>query len=136
MLISPPSWVKRDDRLSAAATQSMFSVPEVIETRAPEDSANHSSGTRMRSARSSAAITRRHSGSDSAPSDLVGFAEQHHAGHALGVAYGGRGDDAGDDRRGVPAPGAVHRYERARLVEVVLDETAVRAGEHAVSSYG
>ena len=72
MLISPPAWVNSTIRLSAAATQSMFSVPEVIEIRAPADSANHSSGTRIRSARSSAAITRAHSGSDSAPSDLVG----------------------------------------------------------------
>ncbi len=72
MLISPPAWVNSTIRLSAAATQSMFSVPEVIEIRAPDDSANHSTGTRSRSARSSAAMTRAHSGSDSAPSDLVG----------------------------------------------------------------
>ncbi len=72
MLISPPAWVYLTIRFSAAATQSMFSVPEVIEIRAPDDSANHSSGTAIRSARSSAAITRTHSGSDSAPSDLVG----------------------------------------------------------------
>ena len=72
MLISPPSWVNSTIRLSAAATQSMFSVPDSMEIRAPADSAYHSSGTRIRSARSSAAITRRHSGSDSAPSDFVG----------------------------------------------------------------
>ncbi len=72
MLISPPPWVNSTIRFSAAATQSMFSVPESIEIRAPADSANHSSGTPIRSARSSAAMTRAHSGSDSAPSDLVG----------------------------------------------------------------
>ena len=72
MLISPPPWVNVTIRLSAAATQSMFSVPEDIEIRAPADSANHSSGTRIRSARSRAAITREHSGSDSAPSAFVG----------------------------------------------------------------
>ena len=72
MLISPPAWVNPTIRLSAAATQSMFSVPESIEIRAPAESANHSSGTPLRSARSSAAITRAHSGSDSAPSALVG----------------------------------------------------------------
>ena len=72
MLISPPAWVNSTIRLSAAATQSMFSVPEVIEIRAPDDSANHSTGTAIRSARSSAAMTRAHSGSDSAPRDLVG----------------------------------------------------------------
>lgn len=71
-LISPPSWVNVTIRLSAAATQSMFSVPEVIEIRAPADTANHSSGTCIRSARSSAAMTREHSGSDSAPSAFVG----------------------------------------------------------------
>ena len=72
MLISPPAWVKVTMRFSAAATQSMFSVPDSIEMRAPADSANHSTGMPRRSARSSAAITRAHSGSDSAPSDLVG----------------------------------------------------------------
>ena len=71
-LISPPSWVNSTIRFSAAATQSRFSEPEFIEIRAPDDSANHSTGTRSRCARSSAAITRAHSGSDSAPSDLVG----------------------------------------------------------------
>ena len=86
MLISPPSWVNSTIRLSAAATQSMFSVPESIEIRAPADSANHSTGTRIRSARSSAAITRAHSGSASAPSALVGSPQQHHPGDALGVA--------------------------------------------------
>ena len=71
-LISPPSWVNSTMRLSAAATQSMFSVPESIEIRAPEDSANHSSGTFIRSARSMAAMIREHSGSDTAPRALVG----------------------------------------------------------------
>ncbi len=71
-LISPPAWVNSTMRLSAAATQSMFSVPESIAIRAPADSANHSTGTSRRSARSSAAMTREHSGSDRAPSALVG----------------------------------------------------------------
>ena len=35
-LISPPCWVNSMIRRSAAATQSMFSVPESIEMRAPE----------------------------------------------------------------------------------------------------
>ena len=43
-LISPPAWVNSMIRLSPAATQSMFSVPESIEIRAPAESANHSSG--------------------------------------------------------------------------------------------
>ena len=72
MLISPPAWVNVTTRLSAAATQSMFSVPESIEMRAPADRANHSSGHPHGSARSRAAMTRAHSGSDRAPSALVG----------------------------------------------------------------
>ena len=44
-LISPPAWVNSTIRRSAAATQSMFSVPESIEIRAPADRANHSTGT-------------------------------------------------------------------------------------------
>ena len=72
MLISPPAWVNSTIRLSAAATQSMFSVPESIEIRAPAESANHSTGTPIRSARSSAAMTRAHSGSASAPSAWSG----------------------------------------------------------------
>ena len=71
-LISPPACVKRTIRRSAAATQSMFSVPESIAIFAPEESANHSHGTPSCSARSSAAMIRRHSGSASEPSDRVG----------------------------------------------------------------
>src|SRR5215468_6353620 len=37
MLISPPAWVNSTIRFSAAATQSMFSVPELIEILAPAD---------------------------------------------------------------------------------------------------
>ena len=50
----------------------MFSVPLSIEIFAPDDSANHSTGTRISSARSSAAITSAHSGSATEPSALVG----------------------------------------------------------------
>ena len=50
----------------------MFSVPESIEMRAPADSANHSTGTPISSARSSAAMTRAHSASATAPSALSG----------------------------------------------------------------
>ena len=71
-LISPPAWVNSMIRLSPAATQSMFSVPESIEIRAPAESANHSSGTCIRSARSMAAMIREHSGSETAPSAFVG----------------------------------------------------------------
>ena len=71
-LISPPAWVNSTIRLSAAATQSMFSVPESMAIFAPDDNANHSTGTPNPSARSSAAITRAHSGSASEPSARVG----------------------------------------------------------------
>ena len=72
MLISPPSWVKVMIRRSARATPSMFSVPLSIEILAPEDSANHSTGTASFSARSIAATTRAHSASATVPSALVG----------------------------------------------------------------
>ena len=71
-LISPPAWVNVTIRRSARATQSMFSVPESIEIRAPADSANHSTGTDICSARSRAAMMRAHSGSATAPSAWVG----------------------------------------------------------------
>ena len=66
-LISPPSWVNSTIRFSALATQSMFSVPDSIEIRAPAETANHSTGTRISSARSRAAMIRAHSASATAP---------------------------------------------------------------------
>jgi len=71
-LTSPPAWVNSMIRRSARDTQSMFSVPLSIEIRAPEDSANHSTGMPRSSARSSAATTRAHSGSATVPRALVG----------------------------------------------------------------
>ena len=71
-LTSPPAWVNVMIRRSARATQSMFSVPLSIEIRAPEDSANHSTGSPRSCARSRAAMTRAHSGSATVPSALVG----------------------------------------------------------------
>ena len=71
-LISPPSWVNVMIRRSARDTQSMFSVPLSIEMVAPEDNANHSTGTDSFSARSSAATTRAHSASATVPSAFVG----------------------------------------------------------------
>ena len=50
----------------------MFSVPLSIEIFAPADTASHSTGTPISSARSSAAMMRTHSGSAIAPSALVG----------------------------------------------------------------
>ena len=50
----------------------MFSTPLFIEIFAPADSVNHSSGMRIACAISRAARIRRHSGSASAPSSLLG----------------------------------------------------------------
>ena len=72
MLISCPAWVNSTIRRSAAAVQSMFSVPESMATLAPDDTAYHSTGTCSCSARSSAATIRRHSGSASEPSERPG----------------------------------------------------------------
>ena len=72
MLISPPACVNSMMRRRTRATQSMFSVPESSAMRAPDDTANHSTGTPSWSARSSAAMTRRLSASAMDPSPLVG----------------------------------------------------------------
>ena len=71
-LTSWPAWVNSMSRRSTAAIQSMFSVPLSMAMRAPAERANHSSGTPSDSARSRAAMIRRHSGSASEPSALVG----------------------------------------------------------------
>ena len=72
MLISWPAWVNSMIRFRPRATQSMFSVPESIEIRAPADRAYHSTGTSSSSARSRAAMIRTHSASDTAPRARVG----------------------------------------------------------------
>ena len=72
MLTSPPDWVNSIRPRSTAAIQSMFSVPLSHAILAPDDSANHSTGTRIRRARVSAARILRHSGSARLPSPSVG----------------------------------------------------------------
>ena len=72
MLISPPPWVNSMIRRSVRAIQSMFSVPDSIEISAPEETANHSTGTPMSAARARAALTIRHSGSARLPRPRVG----------------------------------------------------------------
>ena len=114
----------------------MFSVPEFIEIRAPADSANHSSGTRIRSARSSAAITREHSGSDSAPSALVGSPSSTTRVTPSGCR------SVGVVTTPATMPAVFCPFGRSTgtsapvLVEVVLDEAAAGAGQQPVSSYG
>ena len=50
----------------------MFSVPLSMEILAPAERVNHSRGTRRRSARSRAAMMRRHSGSAIEPISRLG----------------------------------------------------------------
>ena len=69
---SPPAWVCSMSRRSTRATQSMFSVPESMAILAPEETANHSIGASRETASSRAAMMRRHSGSETEPSDRVG----------------------------------------------------------------
>ena len=125
-LISPPCCVNSMIRRSAAATQSMFSVPESIAIRAPEDSANHSTGTPSSSAMSSAAMMRRHSGSATRAQRLRRVAQQHDPLHPLGEAVGVGGGHADHDPGVVHRRGAVDRDEVPVGVEVVLDELAAR----------
>ena len=131
MLISPPAWVNSTIRLSAAATQSMFSVPEVIETRAPEDSANHSTGTRHPLGQVQRGDHPRALRLGQRAQRLDRVAEQHHPGDAVRVPPGRRADHPGDEARGVPARRPVHRHQQAAAVQVVLGEPAPRPGQHA-----
>ena len=126
-LISPPCCVNSMIRRSAAATQSMFSVPESIEIRAPDDNANHSTGTPSSSAMSSAAMIRRHSGSATLAERLRRVAQQHQR------ASCPRGSAVVKERvRPTTIAGVVHRRpavdrdQVALVVEVVLDELAAR----------
>ena len=129
-LISPPAWVNSMIRLSPAATQSMFSVPESIEIRAPAESANHSTGTCIRSARSIAAMIREHSGSETAPSAFVGSPQS----TTRVTPSGCRSVGVVTTATRMPAlfcPGGRSTGTRApSVVEVVLDEAALRPGEH------
>ena len=128
-LISLPACVNSTIRRSTAAIQSMFSVPLSMAIFAPADSANHSTGTPSRSARSSAAMIRRHSGSASEPSARVGSPRMRDALHALRVALGRIADQSDDDAGGVVCKRPVDRHEAAAVVEVVLGEGPVRGGQ-------
>ena len=112
-------------RRSAAATQSMFSVPESMAILAPEETANHSTGTLE--------LLGEVERGDDAPALGLGqraerarrVAEQDHAQHALGVALGAVADQPDDDAGAVGGRRPVDRHEVALVVEVVLDEVAV-----------
>ena len=119
-------------RRSARATQSMFSVPESIEMRAPADRANHSTGTESCSARSSAAMTRAHSASATAPSARVGSPSSTTRVMPSGwPAVGVRATPTTSPALLRPG-GRVDRHQRAGVVEVVLAEAA--AGPVSIGS--
>ena len=104
----------------------MFSVPLSIAISAPEDTANHSTGTCIRSARSSAAMIRRHSGSARLPSPRVGSPSSATRVMPSGTFVGVVREQPDDEVRGVEPRFAVDRHEHAVGLEVVLDEAAGR----------
>ncbi|OPZ52704.1 MAG: hypothetical protein BWY91_02212 [bacterium ADurb.BinA028] len=59
-------------RRSVSAMKSMFSVPESIAMRAPDEQAYHSTGILRSAASASEALIRRHSGSARLPKPCVG----------------------------------------------------------------
>ena len=129
-LISPPFWVNVTMRRSARATQSMFSVPLSIEMVAPEDKANHSTGTDSFFGE----IERRDHpstfGFGHRAQRLRRVTEQGHAGHSLGVARRRSRHHADDEAGGVASIRTVDGHKRAGRVEVVFDERALVAGEN------
>src|SRR5918996_3367049 len=133
---SPPAWVNSTRRRSTRATQSMFSVPLSIAIRAPEETANHSSGTPSRSARPMAARMRAHSGSASEPSRLLGSPSTATRVTPSGWA-GVRLRTTPDDHAGaVLAWGPVDGHQPPVAVEVVLGEVAGRQVAVAVAAAG
>ena len=126
MLISRPAWVNSMIRLSARATQSMFSVPESIEIRAPAERAYHSTGTSQLLARSRAAMIRAHSASATAPSARVGSPLSTTRRTPSGCKRGRRRDDADDDAGLVESRRSVDGDEPSAVVEVVLDRRCRR----------
>ena len=131
MLISPPAWVKSTMRFSAAATQSMFSVPDSIEMRAPADSANHSTGMRSPLGEVEGGDHPRALRLGQRAERLRRVAEQHDARHPLRVPPGRRADHARDQGGGVLATRPVDWHQVAVAVQVVLGEAAAGPGEHA-----
>jgi hypothetical protein len=106
----------------------MFSVPEVIEIRAPAESANHSSGPHpfgqiQRGDHPCAFRPRQR------VERLRRVAEQHDPGDTFAMLLGGRGHDTRHDRRVISAFRPIYRRQRAGVVEIVLDEAAAGAGE-------
>ena len=127
MFTSPPACVNVMIRRSTRDTQSMFSVPLSREILAPDEIANHSTGTPRPSARSIAARMRLHSGSDTEPSERVGSPSSATRRMPSGcLAVGVRTRPATIPAR-LPPGRPVHRHEGALLVEVVLGELRRRA---------
>ena len=137
MLISPPAWVNSMIRLSARATQSMFSVPESIEIRAPADRANHSTGTCICSARSSAAMIARALGlGDRAEGSAAGRRRARTRVTPSGCSAVGVVTTAAMMPALLRPYGPVDRDERPGVVEVVLDDRAAVAGDHRLQLVG
>ena len=110
----------------------MFSVPESIEIRAPAESANHSTGTDICSARSSAAMIRGALGlGDRARAPWSGRRSSTTRVMPSGCRSVGVVTTADDDA-GLVEPGRRSTGTSAPVVvEVVLDEGAAGAGQHA-----
>ena len=127
MLISPPPWVNSTMRRRTRAIQSMFSVPLCIEIFAPADSANHSSGTCICSARSTAAMMRRHSGSASEPISRLGSPSRMTRAMPSGCFAREVANDARRRRSPTFWPyGRLTGTSSPPRVEIVLDELAGR----------
>ena len=126
MFTSPPRWVNSITRRSTAPIQSMFSVPLSIAILAPDDSVNHSTGTPIRSAKSSAAMIRLHSGSAKLPSPRVGSPNSATRVMPSGTCSVSLRRQSDHDVGGVHPVRSRHRNQGSLLVEVVLDELAGR----------
>ena len=83
-----------------------------------------------------APLIRAHSGSETAPSALVGSPHSTTRVTPSGYSAVGVVTTATEDRRLVQAAGPGDGDEGARVVEVVLDEAAVRAGQHLLELVG
>ena len=107
----------------------MFSVPLSREILAPEEMANHSTGTPISSARSIAAMMRAHSGSATDPSERVGSPSSATRTMPSGCFSVGVRTRPATIPADVPPGGRSTGTSRPVLVEVVLDEGALRSGE-------
>ena len=123
---SPPAWVKLTRRRRTRAIQSIFSTPLSIEILAPAEIGEPFQGTPFSSAKSRAAMIRRHSASASAPETLARIAQKDHASHALWILVCEVPDDANDDIGCVPPVGTIDWNQTAAGIEIILNEVTWR----------